>query len=77
MSEPISVFLFCLAVDDMVVWGLMPFSVVPGLVVGFKTGNPLLAVGSTAVACLAFELFGETVKWIARRWAVSYFKVIS
>lgn len=68
MSEPLSVFLFCLNVDTMVAWGLMPFSVVPGLVVGLMTRSPLLAFGSTAIACLMFEFFGEMVKWIARRF---------
>lgn len=71
MSESLSVYLFCLDVDDMVEWGLMPFSIYPGLLVGLTTGNPLLAVGATAIACVMFELFGGMIKWVARRWKIS------
>lgn len=59
----------CWMIDDGVEWGLMPFSTVPGLIVGLRTGNPFGGFGATALCVLAFLWLGEVGKWVVRRTA--------
>jgi len=53
-------------IDVAVEWGLMPFSILPGLLAGLRTGNPFLGFGATAVTVLMFSLFGEMCKWMVK-----------